>query len=350
MSKFKKIVKESRYWHFRINDLTNEQYNKIINSEYDWIRVGEIEPGRVDINNKHYHVAIKFKKAIPLSTVKGRLLLNKDLHQDKWYLGAKYGDATILDFINYTIKNGCRFEKGINKKELIENKKLDDEIKNDKIDINKERKYRASIGDLAWFDENDSSFMFTSTFNRMLVWAQPNKTEVLKSFRGDFIYGTTGTGKSSSINYLFPDCYRKIKNNEKWDSYFNLKDAHKVVYFDELDDLDTLEKCCGGFEGLKTMAEVYPFAVRQNYGNRELMIRPERIIITSNYTPSQIFSQENRYGKKMNNMETKLKQFYRKFKVWHISEWQKHNNIVFDTINQRTYSTEDYYELEQNRM
>lgn len=338
------IPKSSAYWHFRINDLSVEQYNYLKNADVEWIIIGNVEVGDI-AKGQHYHCAVKFKRSYEFARVKKMLLFNQKLiHDIHYWLEPKYEFSTIDQFINYCIKNGEQYRFGIDKEE---NEDLVDlppsPTKGELAEANKKelaikRQEHSEIGDIEWFRKYDFKFMCSAEFNRLLVWAQPDATECLEMLCNYFIYGNSGTGKSSSIEHLFPDCYRKIKNNEKWDSFFNLRKSHETVYFDELDDMDSIEKCCGGYEGLKTMAEVYPFAVRQNYGNRQLMIRPKRIIISSNYSPSQIFGTPNKYGRVMPHIDMVLKTFHRKFKVLHITEWQKLNNIKF---NKETMRTED---------
>nr|WAE43060.1 MAG: replication associated protein [Cressdnaviricota sp.] len=340
------IPHESKYWHFRINDTSDEQFELLKNLECEFIVIGAVEIGDV-AKGRHYHCAIKFDRSYGKISVLRKVLYNKKLMDDvHWHLSPKYKNSTQDQFIKYVIKNGKDFMKGI---EFIEEEgdleegelpappvSKGEQKAKEKFELSIIRKEKAAIGDIEWFRENDFRYMASAEFNRLLVWAQPDETKCLDKLDNYFIYGNSGTGKSSSIEFLYPGCYRKIKNNEKWDSYFNLNEKHKTVYFDELDDMDAIDKCCGGYEGLKTMAEVYPFAVRQNYGNRQLMIRPERIIITSNYTPSQIFSTPNKYGRQPAHLDMLLRTFHRKFKVMSISDWQLMNGIQFNNETQRT--------------
>jgi len=338
------IPKSSAYWHFRINDLSEEQLQHLKMADTEWIVIGEIEIGDI-AKGQHYHCAIKFKRSYEFTRVKKMLVFNQSLIKDlHFWLEPKYPNSTIQQFIQYCIKNGCRYKTIIYEQlgaiEPEQSGIINTIIPDNKEDKKKElsilRQQHAECGNIEWFRDNDFKFMCSAEFQRLLVWAQPDATKCIDKLDNYFIWGASGEGKSSSIEFLYPDCYRKIKNNEKWDNYFNLKLEHETVYFDELDDMESIEKCCGGYEGLKTMAEVYPFAVRQNYGNRQLMIRPKRIIISSNYTPSQLFATPNKYGRVMPHLEIVLKTFHRKFKVVHISEWQKMNNIRFNRDTQRT--------------
>ena len=363
-------VQESRYWHYRTNNISQEHLNYLKTVECDWSFIGDVEVGE-KAKGEHRHAVFKFSRSIRKSGVAKKVCSKRENKHNEggyWYLAAKYLDSSIAQFVKYVFKGktenivhgdvnqyldiaGLKIDKtmvgDVPTHQIIEKKSKDEilaENAEKKKKLDDERFYRASIGDITWFRENDRKYMCTADFNRQLVWAQPDATESLKDKNLDnyFIYGASGTGKSSSINYLYNDekLYKKIKTNEKWDSYFNL--VHETVYFDELDSMEDIEQAVGGYEGLKTMADAYPFAVRQNYGNRQLMIRPKRIIITSNYTPSAVFSTPNRYGRQICHIDTVLTTFKRRFKVMHISEWQKLNRIWFDQDILRTRPIEEH--------
>ena len=118
-----KQPKESKYWHFRINDTSEEQYNQLVNLDYDWIRIGMIEENKVR-QGSHYHCAIKFNRSYGITHVKEACLYNKALHTDDWYLGTKYTKSKAQGFMMYTIKQGIRFD---NKHEDDDGKDVPDE-------------------------------------------------------------------------------------------------------------------------------------------------------------------------------------------------------------------------------
>lgn len=349
------IPHESRYYHFRINDMSDEQYNYILScKKVDWLYIGVIENDE-KAKGRHYHVAVKFSHAVTKSVAIKRLLFNQKLHTSQYYIEAKYKSAEVKDFIKYCIKNGLRAEIG--KGPLSENvrEQTDEDAAQAAIANTKQNKQQedaelfdkrwaaAQRGDIEWFMENDRKFMMTNSFGKLMTNAQPDITENLENLDNYYIYGNPGLGKSSSVDYLFPTCYRKIKNNEKWDSYFTKREGHQVVYFDELDSLEDLEMCMGGVSGLKEKSDVYPFPVRQNYGNRQLMIRPKTMIITSNFTPSQLFVMPNKYGRHIPNVEMLIRAFTRRWKVMHISEWLAMNKLVFNQQKKRIQHEVDFF-------
>lgn len=108
--------------------------------------------------------------------------------------------------------------------------------------------------------------------------------------RFKIIWGESGTGKSASIPFLYPNCYKKQKGTEKWDLY-DIKDpGHDVVWIDEFSK-ETLEtfagKNSGGFEFLKELCDRYPVTVDEKY-THSFKIRPKKIFITMNEHPSTL--------------------------------------------------------------
>jgi len=97
-------------------------------------------------------------------------------------------------------------------------------------------------------------------------------------------YGETGTGKSRSAREEFPDAYIKL-NNKWWDGY----SGEPVVI---LDDLDKYDVALGGH--LKRWSDHHPFPAEYKGGVKT--IRPETIIVTSNYTPEEIWDDEKTLG------------------------------------------------------
>lgn len=75
------------------------------------------------------------------------------------------------------------------------------------------------------------------------------------------------------------------KNINKWFNDWNPK-VHKAVL---LDDLDKSHACLGHY--LKQWADKYPFQA-ETKGATQFSIRPETIIVTSQYTPDKIWPEE----------------------------------------------------------
>ncbi len=104
---------------------------------------------------------------------------------------------------------------------------------------------------------------------------------VLEQCCGHWIYGGHGTGKSHMARTKYPDAY--IKNPSKWwDNY----DGEETVI---MEDMDPYHKGLGYF--LKIWGDKYPYPA-QAKGSTMKLIRPKRIIITSQYLPEQCWEDQ----------------------------------------------------------
>lgn len=359
-------VQESRYWHYRTNDISDIHLERLKQVQCEWSFIGDVESGDIE-KGLHRHAAFKFNRSYRDSKVIKEVCARTETSFNRgssWYLEPKYQNSSISSFVKYVFKGDLNnlvhgdvsiiglysetvqeqvqdMDPDLPKKELTK-----DEKANARKLLDKERMYRASIGDTEWFRENDVRFMCGADYSRLLVWAQPDAKEFLEKLDNIYIYGPSCQGKSSLAYFLYgKELYPKKKNNEKWDSYFNA--VHTTVLFDEMDSLDTYEQCMGGFEGIKEKCDVYPFPVRQNYGNRSLLIRPKRFIITSNFTPSQVFSTENKYGRKPQHIEMMLTTFNRRFKVIHIDDLHRETGTYFNQTVQRTFYVSQQLEMDR---
>jgi len=95
-----------------------------------------------------------------------------------------------------------------------------------------------------------------------------------------WIWGATGTGKSHSVETTYPDCYKKCMDDMKW---FDGYDNQEVVY---LEDFDVYQIKWGGL--MKRLADRWP--MQASIKGSMKYIRPKVVIVTSNYTPEQIWT------------------------------------------------------------
>lgn len=95
-----------------------------------------------------------------------------------------------------------------------------------------------------------------------------------------WIYGPTGTGKSHCVETTFPNCYKKQMDDLKW---FDLYNDEDVIY---LEDMDKYQVKWGGM--LKRLADRWPMLASIKGSMK--YIRPKMIIVTSNYCPDEIWS------------------------------------------------------------
>jgi hypothetical protein len=103
-------------------------------------------------------------------------------------------------------------------------------------------------------------------------------------FPNKWYHGKSGTGKSYIARHDHPDAFDK-PCNKWWDGYNN----EDVVIIDDLD-----KRHEGLIHHLKRWTDRYSFPAEIKGGTLGL-IRPKIIIITSNYTPSDIWPQSQDY-------------------------------------------------------
>lgn len=106
----------------------------------------------------------------------------------------------------------------------------------------------------------------------------PPEKQALEALDNLWIVGPSGCGKSRWVHQMYPRCYRKL-NCMGWQAYDPHNPDHKVVVLDDLHP-DT-------WQDLKQWADHYPFPADCKGG--AMMIRPQKILVTSNYYPRQCF-------------------------------------------------------------
>lgn len=113
----------------------------------------------------------------------------------------------------------------------------------------------------------------------------------------EWIWGDTGTGKSYKARNENPGFYLKM-NNKWWENYA----GQDVVL---IEDVGKTHEWMGDF--LKIWGDRYTFRVEKKY--RSAMIRPKKIIVTSNYHPIDLWPDMSVHGP-----------ILRRFKIEHRTE------------------------------
>lgn len=322
--------KETKFWHYRCNNLEDSYFEFLKCLEpsiIEYINIGEIETGEVE-KGDHFHVALRFVNSLTVGQVRKILKLNKHT-KFSYYLGGKYKHATLPQFLNYCIKNDSRYVWG--KLEVGKKTKVDPaniELKNkNSSDLYKLRISKGAKNDWQWFQDNDAKWTLSAEYSKLYAKyfrAGVDCSPIDGKMCHYWVWGGSGTGKSSSVEYLYPNRYKKIMTNEKWDGYDKNYEGHQVVHIDELNSFRSLEKGMEGLDGLKCKVDRNPFSVRKNYGVDIVTIRPKTFIITSNYTPSQLLCKVEEKGF---NIDMEASCLNRKFRVLHISQWLRMNRL-----------------------
>jgi len=136
----------------------------------------------------------------------------------------------------------------------------------------------AKLGDIEAIDP-DIRLRYYSGLKRIAQDYLP-RVEPILDVCGIWVHGESGCGKTRAVLAQFPECYIKPRNNW-WDGY----QREPVVL---VDDLDIFDRVLGG--KLKHWADFAPF-IAESKGS-SIRIRPERLIVTSQYSIEEIWEDQ----------------------------------------------------------
>ncbi len=151
----------------------------------------------------------------------------------------------------------------------------------------KARRYKQAItlSKAGRFDqmEEEHPDMFWNSYHTMkrIRMDNPDELQDLDILDNEWIWGPPRIGKSKTARAENPKCY--LKPHNKW--FLGYKNQDVVLY-------DDLGKSCAQWIGdfLKQWGDHYPFPI-ETKGDGSV-IRPKRIIITSNYSIDELFGHD----------------------------------------------------------
>jgi predicted AAA+ superfamily ATPase len=337
-------MERAAQWDIRINTPTEDDVAQVIINtklryERDnivYVHVSGVEKSTTS-NQRHVHIALILQNPTSKNSVI-RKFVNNPTHG--YYVAKRDMKMDIDAWIAYHGKD--RTKEDNNPPFLLilgrlprkrtnltseEREERDKRAKTAKSEQWERRKELVRIQDWETLDDEFPGFIWSTAGQNM-------KRELLKQVNDEFneplqgplnnfiIWGPSGSGKSSSISLLYPQCYKKQKGTQYWDAYDRTNPDHSVVWIDEM-SRETL-KCLtgkpdGGFEFLKELGDRYAVTVDEKY-TKGYKIRPKMVIITMNEHPDTLLPKRG--------IEVNKQALYRKFKILHVSQWLEMNGLI----------------------
>jgi len=256
--------KRHRAWVFTINNYTDEDTDAVyaLSQEASYVSVGD-ELGK--LGTPHYQGFVHFTTLKAMSQV-------KELLPRAW-LAPKSKLSTFKQAIDYTQKDNDFYEHGA--------RPLDPPAKGE-LEKHRAARNLAAVME-GRLDDVDADILVSQLRNyeyaaRRLKTARGGAAVALDGvLKNMWVHGDAGVGKDMFVNALAPNAYVKEPDSKWWDGYDGADD---VVIRDLGPDHDP--------RVVKVWADRYPFQAEVK-GSTLGMIRPKRVIVTSNYSPADLY-------------------------------------------------------------
>lgn len=254
------MASKSRDYCFTLNNYTQDHIDAFQQVDCVYVVYGK---ERGASGTPHLQGYIRFKSQKTMAAALKAL-------PGKPHIETKKG--THAQAIDYCKKDGDVYERGTPPMTQAE-----------KGDCNKRRHEEAFAAAKAGrFDDIDADLLtrFYGTYKKVREDYLP-KPAPLNALSNEWRYGPTGTGKTRTAYEAYPDAFIKKANTKWWDGYID----QEVVIIDDFDKYHVQL----GYE-LKIWLDHYPFPAERKGGT--MMIRPKKIIVTSNYHPEDIWDDD----------------------------------------------------------
>lgn len=253
------MSKGSRAWCYTINNYTEEERDALRTMKCTYNIFGY---ERGDEGTPHLQGYVQLKDQKTLSAMK-KVMPRAHLEIRK---------GTITEAVVYCKKEGDFEEFGV--------RPLEKEEKGDANKRRYEEAFKAAKEGRLDDIPADIHMRHYGTIKRIQM-DYMKKPEALPELDNEWIYGPTGTGKTRDAHARYPDAFIKKANTKWWDGYT----GQEVVIIDDFDKYHVAL----GYE-LKIWLDHNPFPAETK--GSTIMIRPKKVIITSNYHPSEIWQDE----------------------------------------------------------
>lgn len=313
---------QDRQWDARFNvqePVDLERLITAIRAEWDagklrYVLIGGVEigtrPYQDDYQVKHVHVAAIFANRVSKSAI----LKNWNIKQGNgYYLVPRNRDLPYSGWRSHHIKEFSKVDKSrVSELELGELPV--DEVKKKVVASENEKKRKVDeilIDMRTLIEKGEDKEAYNKYPRNYLIYGERIKAMVTqkKDFfktNGDphiWVYGHPGSGKTTVMNFIYPNYFKKNLYNKFFDCYDPEKHSHIM-----LEDLDheAVERLSLNF--IKTLCDESGFAIDQKYKTPQLT--RTTVLVTSNFTISDVI--QDGMG-----IEENKAAIYRRF--WHVN-------------------------------
>lgn len=259
-------MNRSRNFVFTINNYSPEEVDIVKGWECKYVKFGkEVAP---TTGTPHLQGYVCFENQMTLSALKKKYSIG-DNHWEVMRGTPEQNDV-------YCEKDGDVFEKGTKPLSPAEKGSGEKRRWADAFDAVKEGRLQDVPKDILCSKLKNIQYAVKAVSE--CGW---NRSTIDGALDHEWIVGDTGCGKSRSARERYPDAYVKDPTTPWWDGY----DGQEVVI---IDDFDKFQVKQGG--DMKRWLDRYAFQAQFKGGY--LFIRPRKIIVTSQYRPSEIWDDE----------------------------------------------------------